>query len=135
MADDTSFLGRGWGFPPEFDPQNGVRMVEAEDDIRESLRILLSTQVGERLLAPRYGCDLMKFVFEPLTATMATYIKELVRTAVLYFEPRVIVERINLSVDSIAGRLDIELEYVIPATNTRYNLVYPFYLEEGVVQP
>ncbi len=133
MADpQTSFLGRGWAFPPSFDKTSGTtKMAEDETDIRQSMEILLSTQIGERILEPRYGCDLQRFVFEPLDTTLATYIRELVRDAVLYFEPRVIVERVELVTTPQEGQLDIIIHYLIPSTNTRNNLVYPFYLGEG----
>lgn len=133
MVDErTSFLGRGWSFPPGFNRTTGrVEMSQDEEDVRQSLRILLSTTIGERILEPRYGCNLVRFLFEPLDTTLATYIKHLVRDAILYFEPRVVLEHVRTEVDSEEGRLIINLDYRIPATNTRTNLVFPFYLGEG----
>ena len=133
MAEENgSFLGRGWAFPPAFDRHSGeTAMAEDETDIRQSLQILLSTQVGERILQPRYGCDLRRYVFEPLDATLKTYLFELVRDAILYFEPRIVAESIELETDALEGRLDIIVHYHIPSTNTRNNLVYPFYLDQA----
>jgi uncharacterized protein len=127
-----SFLGTGWDFPPTFERgPDGVRMVSDEDDIRSSLHILLSTTVGERRMQPRYGCNLHRLVFEPSDATLQAYIKDLIRTAILYFEPRIILDDVKLLPDPLAGRIDMHLTYTIATTNTRYNLVYPFYLTEG----
>lgn len=128
---DSSFLGTGWQFPPAFSPHSGAAVAEGVEDVRQSLEILLSTRVGERLLEPRYGCDLTRFIFEPLDTTLATYVKELVRNAILYYEPRVKLESVDLYVHPDEGRLDILLSYLIAATNERANLVFPFYTVEG----
>jgi phage baseplate assembly protein W len=132
MADDRSFLGTGWDFPPAFDRgPDGVRMVSDEDDIRSSLRILLSTTVGERRMQPKYGCNLQKLVFEPVDTTLTTSIKDLIRTAILYFEPRIILDNVVLVPIVLEGRIDIHVTYTVATTNTRYNFVYPFYRVEG----
>lgn len=132
MAEYTSFLGRGWAFPPAFDRSSGkTAMVEDETDIRQSLEILLSTTIGERILEPRYGCNLERFVFKPLDTSLKTYIREMVRDAILYFEPRVVLEEVVLTTDAEEGRLDIDVRYLIPANNTRTNMVFPFYQNEG----
>jgi phage baseplate assembly protein W len=133
--DDAGFLGRGWSFPPAFDPNTGVCMSTGERDIRESLQILLSTAVGERLLEPGYGCDLHRYVYEPLSASLQAEIEELVRSAILYYEPRIVLERVVVTAVAIEGRLDLHLNYRIPATNTRHNLVFPYYLREAVTRP
>lgn len=130
-TEQTSFLGRGWSFPPGFDRTTGkIEMATDEEDVRQSLHILLSTSIGERILEPRYGCNLSRFLFEPLDTSLRTYIKDVVRDAILYFEPRVVLERVQVKAESSEGRLIIDVEYRIPATNTRTNLVFPFYLGE-----
>lgn len=136
MADhETSFLGRGWGFPPAFDNQTGsLAMVEDEEDVRQSLGILLSTRIGERLLQPGYGCELDRYLFEPVDTTFRASIGELVRSAILYFEPRIVLESVDLIPFNEEGRLDIEVRYHIPSVNSRANLVFPFYPYEGASQ-
>ena len=139
MADDRSFLGTGWGFPPTFDLSTGtVRTISLEEDIRSSLEILLSTDVGERVMQPLYGCDLHRLLFEPLDTTLMAYMKDLIRTAILYFEPRIILDEVRLVPDAEGlvpeawqGRVTIEIEYTIAGTNTRNNFVFPFYRTEG----
>jgi phage baseplate assembly protein W len=129
---DLAFLGRGWGFPPTFRRgSNDVEMYEAEKDIQSSLEILLSTALGERVMQPGYGCNLEKLIFEPLDTTFSTFITEQIRTAILFNEPRVVLETVDYFTNNLEGRIDISIDYTIVATNSRANLVFPFYLIEG----
>ncbi len=125
-----SFLGTGWGFPPTFTGA-GVKMVSDEQDIKESLHILLSTEIGERVMQPQYGCNMHRLVFEPLDTSLQAYMEDLIRTAILYFEPRIILNSITLEPQVNEGRIDICIDYTIATTNTRHNYVYPFYKQEG----
>lgn len=129
----NSFLGTGWGFPPQFSvTTNGVEMLSDEADIQSSLEILLSTRPGERVMLPKYGCNLDEMIFEPLTTTFKTYMKDLISTAILYFEPRINVDNIELDdTGELEGRILISIEYTIRSTNSRFNFVYPFYKKEG----
>ncbi len=132
MSTDESFLGKGWGFPPTFNKTTRtVDMLSGEDDIRSSLEILLSTHVGERVMQPKYGCNLDRLVFEPVDTTLQAYIKDLIKTAILYFEPRIILNDVVLIPRQMEGRIDIDIHYTVATTNTRNNYVYPFYIEEG----
>jgi phage baseplate assembly protein W len=132
MAASTSFLGTGWGFPPTFNKNLlDVGMLSDEDDIKSSLEILLSTRQGERVMLPDYGCNLDELVFEPLTTTFKTYIKDLINTAILYYEPRISVDKIDLDdTNQVEGRIIISIDYTVRATNSRFNFVYPFYKNE-----
>ncbi|WP_200978575.1 GPW/gp25 family protein [Echinicola sp. 20G] len=133
MAFDQSFLGTGWSFPPEFNkPKRGVVMTSDEIDIQKSLEILLSTKLGERIMLPSYGCNLDELLFKPLDLTLRTYISELIRKAILYHEPRIDVLKIDLSEsDELEGKVLIDVNYIIRSTNSRKNMVFPFYKEEG----
>jgi len=136
MSENRSFLGRGWSFPPQFSrPEGGtaiVSMSEDEQDIRESLHILLSTSLGERTMIPGYGCDLSSMTFESLTTGLVTYIKDLVRTAILRHEPRIILNKAALNVENATeGMVLIEVDYTIRNTNTRTNFVYPYHINEA----
>jgi hypothetical protein len=128
-----NFLGRGWSFPPRFDPRTKEAvMVSAADDIAESLWILLSTSPGERVMVPAYGCGLRRMVFEEATEQTITEMKELIRKAILFFEPRITLNRIDAQLaDALSGRVEILLDYTVRTTNTRHNLVYPFYLHQA----
>lgn len=131
MPKHASIQGTGWGFPPTFKRGSGVQMVSDEEDIRQSLEILLTTQTGERVMQPKYGCNMQRLVFEPLDTSLQTYMKHLINTAILYFEPRIILNNVVLEPRANEGRIDINLDYTIATTNTRHNYVYPFYKEEG----
>lgn len=133
MENFTSFLGTGWSFPPRFEKRaNKVALVSDEEDIRESLMILLSTRPGERVMNPLYGCNLDDLLFAPLNLTLKTYVADLIETAILYFEPRIDLDKVQISENNdLEGELLIELDYRIRSTNTRRNLVYPFYRGEA----
>jgi phage baseplate assembly protein W len=128
-----SFLGRGWGFPPSFDTVlNTVIMTSDEADIQLSLQILLATRKGERVMVPDYGCNLDEMLFEPMNTTFKTYIREMIKTAILYYEPRIDLSSIQVD-DSreTEGVILIILNYTVRTTNSRFNFVYPYYKNEG----
>lgn len=154
MPLEDSYLGRGWSFPPSFEPPllepvkdeppgssapapivlqpGGAVMVEGLADIEQSLLILLTTRLGERVLAADFGCDLQPLAFEPLNAATAAQFEYLVHTAVLYHEPRI--EFLALTATESAdapGLVLLDLAYQVRNTNARHNYVYPFYLQEG----
>lgn len=131
--EDRSFLGRGWAFPPEFDRVTGdVAMVSEDRDIRESLLILFSTAPGERVMLPEFGCDLHGSVFGGTDNSSLTHIKSLISDAILFFEPRIRLEEVQLDTDRLLeGELQIMLDYTVLTTNSRSNMVIPYYLTEG----
>jgi phage baseplate assembly protein W len=132
MADSNSFLGTGWSFPPTFSKESrGVVMTSDIEDINKSLETLFSTALGERLMQPKYGANLERFLFEPITETLKTYMKDLIKDAILYHEARIKLLDLKLKAFESEGRIDITLEYLVKGTNSRYNYVYPYYLEEG----
>ena len=133
MAPDEQFLGKGWGFPVAFDHQGrSLRMAEAEEDIRQSLHILLSTDLGERVLRPTFGWKRDALLFEPLSTSFAAYLTREIETAILFFEPRIELNNLSFEIaPESPGLIEIRLDYTIRTTNTRSNLVYPFYLDEA----
>ena len=128
-----SFLGTGWSFPPTFTKASAqIEMLSDEADIQSSLEILLSTRRGERVMQHKYGCNLDEMLFEPLTTTFKTYIQDMIKTAILYFEPRIDAKKIELDDSREAeGVVLVIIEYVVRSTNSRFNYVYPFYKNEG----
>lgn len=130
---DDAFLGKGWPFPLKF-RNNGrnISMTLGQDNVHKSLRIILNTQLGERVMRENFGAGLQKLYFEPLGSRMVNDLKRIVSNAILLHEPRVKLDRVNVSsYDAQSGVLLIEIQYTIRATNTRFNLVYPFYLNEA----
>lgn len=139
MSDTQKFLGTGWSFPPAFNRDTGsVEMVSNVEDIEQSLNILLSTTLGERVMQPKYGCNLEEFIFESLSSSTIGYIKERVSNAILYYEPRITAEKIDVtgddSSDLLEGKFTISVEYTIPGTNSRFNYVYDYYKNEALRQ-
>jgi uncharacterized protein len=130
---DKSFLGNGWGFPVQFDSwTKGVSMVSDAEDICESLRILFSTRLGERVMQPTYGCALQALVFEVVNERTLSEIREAVERAILFFEPRIRLDGVDVDDEQVyEGLLQIRVYYTIRSTNTRSNIVYPFYFREG----
>jgi Bacteriophage baseplate protein W len=127
----TSFLGTGWSFPPQF-AAGEVRMTADEEDIAASLRILFGTAAGERFLEPKYGLDMREVLFEPMSTTLRTFLKDRVKTAILIYEPRIRLLSLEIaSPDPGAGTLAIAVEYEVRSTNSRFNLVFPFYLTDS----
>jgi phage baseplate assembly protein W len=134
MTEDQLFLGKGWAFPPSFVKglDTTVVMSQGEENIRENLHILFSTRIGERMMKFDYGTKLKSYVFDPQNATLIGNVKKTVKTAILFFEPRIKLDEINVEI--IQGResvINIEVQYIVRTTNNRANFVYPFYLTEG----
>ena len=132
LQDNKAFLGRGWKFPVQFDKgAYTARLSQHEDDIRESLVILLNTIKGERLMRPDYGTTVRQMLFEPLDTTTASLLGEEIKRAMLVHEPRVFVDSVESFQDTLQGKIELHIAYTVIATNTRYNLVYPLYLTEA----
>ena len=132
---DKQFLGSGWGFPPEFTKLGDciqTKMSSNEEDIRESLVLLLSTRPGERIMQPAYGCGIHALVYEVLNESTVTEIVDMIERAILFFEPRIVLDNIDVIEEQLGqGKLLLNLSYRVRSTNTRSNMVYPFYLIEG----
>jgi len=132
-----SFLGTGWAFPPLFNINEGsTEMVSDFKDISESLHILFTVSPGERVTHLRYGCDLMNMVFQPVTGSLEYDVRDIVTTAIDNYEPRIDVLEVNTDVSRYEdGLVRIEVIYKVRATNTRHNIVFPFYKNEGTSLP
>ncbi len=139
MLERRDFLGKGWGFPPEFVKNKAfggeVVMAEGTDDIEQSLAILLRTSLGERVMQPDYGCNMNDFVFDPMNSTLLGFLKDMVYNAILYHEPRIKLEKLEVvaeSTDVVEGYLRFFIDYSVRETNSRYNFVWDYYIKEGV---
>jgi len=134
-----AFLGTGWSFPPTFDAGQAppsVVMSSGDANIKQCLWVLFSTSLGERIMAATYGSGLRLKVFDALTETLINDIRSLILKAVLDWEPRIDVTRVEVTpVDPAAGEVAISVDYVVRQTNARSNLVYPFYLNEATLAP
>jgi len=128
----ADFLGTGWSFPVAVGPGDEVNMVAGDSDIREAIRIILETDPGERVMRPDFGAGLRRLVFEPVNTSTMTLVQQRVEAALVTWEPRIEVQQVTVSARRAAlGVLDIRIDYLVRTTNTFYNLVYPFYLQEA----
>ena len=135
ILDNDGFLGKGWNFPPTL-TENGVKMVSYEEDIQQSLYVLLSTSPSERVNRYDYGCPLRKYAFEVMDTEMVTQMRNDITRAVMLFEPRITLEEVSFEKreendDLLLQEVLIKLVYTVVRTNNRSNMVYPFYLNEG----
>ena len=126
------FLGRGWAFPVGLAVDDEIAMVADAEDIRQSIRIILETDPGERVMRPDFGAGLRRLLFEPITTNTLALVQQRVEDALTTWEPRIDVIDVAVSADEApSGVLLITIQYSIRTTNTFYNLVYPFYLQEA----
>lgn len=130
---ENNFLGSGWAFPVTFTAGNYLVSTSSyEENINESINIILLTRMGERCLEPQFGAGLQQFFFRTLDETLKGEIINAVKTSLLHNEPRITVQYVDVeSSDPINGIIEIEICYMYNQTNTRHNYVFPFYLKEG----
>lgn len=134
MANQTpgnAFFGVGVAFAPASSPSGDLALSAHEVDIRQSIRIILGTSPGERVMRPDFGAGLKKLVFEPIGANTAALAQYNVQKALIEWEPRI--DQITVTVTQQRGpsSLLIDIRYRVRLTNVFYNLVYPFFLTEG----
>ena len=127
------FLGRGWARTVELDPRTGlVASVAYEEDIRQSILIILETAPGERVMRPNFGCGIHELVFTAVDSTAIQRIRSVVDEALRRCEARIEVMNINVDEDATTeGKLLVEIDYRVRKTNQTGNLVFPFYFREG----
>jgi phage baseplate assembly protein W len=132
MADNSpkAFLGIGWAFPPAA-ASGEVAMAVHENDVRQAVEIILGTSPQERVMRPDFGAGLRDLVFSPINTTTMALAQFRVQQALVQWEPRIDNVTVQVTADPQFGKLNIGINYRLRATNTFYNLVYPFYLYEG----
>ena len=129
----ADFLGRGWSFPPRVDPVTGrFVMCSGEEDVRQSIYIILMTRLNERAMSPNFGSSLQNFVFElPDAAALALLRNEIV-SSLIEWEPRVVDVDVDADTSQITnGKIILDISYVVRDTNNPGNFVFPYYLYEG----
>ena len=132
MATSSNLLGRGWKFPFALDERGEVALSDGELDIQEAIWMILSTAFGERLMHPDFGCGIHDLVFAPNNTGTAGLARFYVQDALVRWEPRIDVEEVEVQADPAQPELLlISVSYRVRTTDSRYNLVYPFYLTRG----
>ncbi len=129
---NPEFLGVGWAFPVQLNDSNEIGAAAYEEDIRQAIHIILGTEPGERVMRPDFGAGLRGLVFETVSTTTKTRIRQRVEAALIRWEPRIEVISIRVEASApIANKLLIHIQYKVRRSNTFDNLVYPFYLVEA----
>lgn len=127
MAAD--FLGNGWRFPILPDPSGRLGYVAGADNVEQSLRVLLMTRLGERVMRADFGCAAPRYLFAPGSVQFLQLLEESVREAIVLWEPRVDVDSVSAEADpDDETRVTVAVACRVRASNTRLNLVYPYYL-------
>ena len=132
---DIPFLGAGISFPLSIEKESrDLSMSEADENIRQSIWIILSTAKGERMMRADFGCGVYELLFESISQTTAGRITEAVRESLLRWEPRIDVRDVHVSFesDSEGQKINLSINYQVRATNNAFNLVYPFYLDRAI---
>jgi len=125
------FLGVGWKFPVGVDNSGKIAMSKYEEDVREAIWVILSTAKGERIMHPDYGCGIHDMVFHTINTATLSLVQMTVREALTLNEPRIEILNVNVSPDEArAGKLLINIDYLVRSTNNQFNMVFPFYLHE-----
>jgi hypothetical protein len=128
---NREFLGQGWAFPLQFNPRGQIALALGERDIEQSIRIVLETVPGERVMRPEFGCQAKQLLFAPKNAATEGLLIRYVEEALTRWEPRVEVVTVNVLDDrSTDGAWLVEVNYMIKTTHDTRSIVYPFYIEE-----
>ena len=130
MSDEPNwFVGSGIAYPMRIGPSGGIALVSRDEEIAESMRLILGTSPGERPMRPDFGCPIHEHIFAPTDATTAGLIGFEVRNALRRWEPRIEVHDVEVTpADDQPSLLYIDISYEIRTTNDRRNLVFPFYV-------
>lgn len=130
MNINKDIIGKGWAFPPQFDPEsNETFMVDGVEDINQSLHILFTTEIGERVMQPNYGSALKTMIFESINEHFKNYMRMVLSRSITLYEARIKPIKMDFVEDEILeGRYIMTLEYIVLATNQKNNFVFPFYL-------
>lgn len=133
MHVNTEFLGAGWKFPVQLNRQKDIALSREEEDIQEAIGMILSIAPGERLMHPDFGCGIHELVFAPNDTGTAGLARFYVEQALARWEPRIDLEEVEVQADpGESARLLISVTYRVRTTDSRFNMVYPFYLTRGV---
>lgn len=126
-----SILGRGVRFPFHPGATGGFAYVDGEDVVFQAMKLILSTATGERQMRYRFGSELPRLLFEPITGATLAALEEAARSALRDHEPRIRVLSVSaVPATDVASRVDLKVEFVLLSSSRRENLVFPFYLEQ-----
>ena len=129
----SELIGRGWSFPVKPGSNGRLLFLDGPEKVRQGIWILLSTAPGERQMLPDYGCGIHDLVFQANTSTLRGLVEANVRDALIRWEPRIDVIEVRVETPPEARNyLLIRIDYRLRSNNSFYNLVYPYFINEGV---
>jgi phage baseplate assembly protein W len=129
MSESSDVSGRGWKHRFALDEKGDVALSDGDENIQEAIWIILSTAFGERLMHPDFGCGIHDLVFAPNNTGTAGLARYHVEDALIRWEPRIDVDEVVVQAEPMQPELlIISVTYTVRANDSRYNLVYPFYL-------
>jgi uncharacterized protein len=130
MSTQNEIIGTGWAFPPTFNLDNSTtNMVSGVEDINQSLYILFTTEIGERVMQPNYGSALKSMLFESVNEHFKSYMRMVLVRSISLYEARITPLALDFSVDeNLEGRYLMKLDYMVLSTRQRNNFVFPFYI-------
>lgn len=131
--EDSFFWGSGWSFPPTFELANQeLNLTHKEENINQSIDLIMRTYRGERSMIPDFGSELRSFLFQTANETLEEEVGNSIKTTLLEYEPRITVNEVNATFrDEREGLIEVNVSYTIIKTNTRHNHVFPFSVQEG----
>jgi phage baseplate assembly protein W len=133
---NREFLGQGWAFPLQFSPHGQIALAKGERDIEQSIRIILETIPGERVMRPEFGCRAKELLFAPRNAATEGLLVQYVEQALARWEPRIELLTVTIVPDqSRDGVLMVEITYNIKSTHDRRSIVYPFFIIDEQPRP
>lgn len=125
---EKEFLGQGIAFPFQLSPTGRLNLSSGEDDIQQSIRIILGTAPGERLMRPEFGCRIYELLFDPYDIATRSQIIDYVREALAWWEPRIEVQEVTVESENEEGRIFVKIDYTIKDTHDERSIIHPFYL-------
>jgi phage baseplate assembly protein W len=130
----NDFLGVGWKFPIEVDETTGrIKTGNYEEDVREAVYIIIMTKMGERMMRPNFGCQISDYIYSTMDYSTIVQLQNEIYDSLVQWEPRIIDTEVKVEADDTeTGKFNIHVSYVVRQTNNPYNLVYPYYINEGL---
>jgi Bacteriophage baseplate protein W len=127
------FIGKGWRFPIKINAKGGIDWSEGPGRISDAIWIIVKTALGERVMRPTFGAGVNDYVFQSNSFVTRTKLVTAIKSALVQWEPRIELGQVQAQlVANEPSQVLISIEYRLRTTNELFNVVYPFYLEEGV---
>jgi phage baseplate assembly protein W len=130
--DGNDFVGKGWRFPINVNARGGINWSEGPERVSDAIWVIIKTSLGERVMRPNFGAGVNDYVFQSNSSVTRTELVTTIKQALLKWEPRIDLKQVSANpVPGEPSQVLVSIEYTLRTTNQLFNVVYPFYLEEG----